>query len=175
MNFQRSGLSLHISSLNLVSNFQYEPWLRWPFTNCWCKNINQVTPSGRHQVILVCSSDKHNIFAVAQTAGPGIYSCGVVRLPVVGWVYLDTPHNVPSGSWSAVTCKQNREGWDLVSLKGTVVKSSFGARISRTTQGPLMSSCKHFVTFPALSRLCLNSKTECDVILWWGKWSLCTA
>ena len=28
-------------------------------------------------------------------------------------------------------------------LKGTVPRSS-GARISRLTQGPLMSSCKHF-------------------------------
>ena len=35
---------------------------------------------------------------------------------------------------------------DDSSLKGTVPRSS-GARISRLTQGPLMSSCRHFMKF----------------------------
>ena len=55
-----------------------------------------------------------------------------------------------------------------VSLKGTV------PRISRLTQGPLMSLCKHFMTFPTVSRRCHNSKADCDIIPWLGKWSLCT-
>ena len=37
-------------------------------------------------------------------------------------------------------------GHKLDSVKGTVPPSS-GARISRLTQGPLMSSCKHFMKF----------------------------
>ena len=35
-------------------------------------------------------------------------------------------------------------------MKGTVLSSS-GARISRLTQGPLMSSCKHFKMFQQLA------------------------
>ena len=35
-------------------------------------------------------------------------------------------------------------------FKGTVPRS-FGARISRLTQGPLMSSCKHLMMFKKLS------------------------
>ena len=35
-------------------------------------------------------------------------------------------------------------------LKGTV-PASYGTRISRLTQGPLMSSCKHFLSFKQLA------------------------